>query len=372
MKRLALEGTLAGDRERQQELAGQQLLPGLPDHITLKMIVSKVGREMLPVLNAVSWAWTHAIRTRQVYEARIQAQSTEDFILFVYFDCWQGHTNVVSLYSMKTQTAYQLPPIPNVYGGIPVHCQAVSVDGKVYVLGGRVESATQRGSSKVYLRDLVELRPWRECASMHEPREKFQCGVLGGKIYAFGGCNATGPVGGAEVYDPKKNTWTWITPIVSRQCAYLVGVLGDQLQTLELDGGDDDWEEDPANNNVDAAWKPEGVGFISHGKLHSLSGDAIQVYDDDTNEWRKVHLCKFAGFGGNLMTIFPLAVVPVEDKIFALVDWSSEGQHGSCLVGGTGLGSKEQEEILFQPVELGLRGFTGVSDSVYSPYPFQL
>ncbi|CAM6084355.1 unnamed protein product [Calypogeia fissa] len=140
----------------------------------------------------------------------------------------------ISLYSVKEKVIRELPPIPNVTRGIPVSCQCVSLEGKIYVLGGRVG---RKGSKKVYVLDMVEEMCWKECASMKEPRQEFGCGILDGKIYVFGGFYGIEPVSGSEVYDPKQNTWTSIMPMSSERFAHLVGVMGDEflLHTGKVD-----------------------------------------------------------------------------------------------------------------------------------------
>ncbi|CAM6123521.1 unnamed protein product [Calypogeia fissa] len=187
----------------------EQLLPGISNDITLNEIVPKVKAKMFSVLKKVSHGWYNAIRTRQVYDARVCAHSTETFIIFDHFKDYEDkgvseeYFKAISLYSVKEKVVHELPPIPNVAGGIPVSCQCVSLEGKIYVVGGRVVDLFGTGTNKVYVMDMVEEICWKECASMKEPREEFGCGVLDGKIYVFGGCHGNEPVSGSEVYDRK-------------------------------------------------------------------------------------------------------------------------------------------------------------------------
>ncbi|CAM6123501.1 unnamed protein product [Calypogeia fissa] len=389
------------------EAPGQQLLlPGILNEITLNRIVPKLEAKVFSVLKKVSHGWYNAIRTRQVYDARVRAHSTEAFIIFDHFKAFietqrsYKTFKAVSLYSVKEKVIHELPPIPNVSGGIPISCQCVSLEGKIYVLGGRVGRRICKGSKKVYVLDMVEEICWKECASMKEPREEFGCGVLDGKIYVFGGFYGIEPVSGSEVYDPKQNTWTSIMPMNSVRFAHLVGVMGDEflLHTGKVDRAGYfkkhllpnidygppycfDWASGlEFYHPVKDEWRvltesrrPQGIGFIAQGKLYSLNENGIYVCDVASNSWRILHSCSFPAFGLEPdIKVTPLAVVVVtEDEILVLVNVGDEDLDGQCLVRGKGLGIESMVEILFQPACLESAKWP-VGQLRYCMYPLQL
>lgn len=187
----------------------QELLPGILDEITLIKISPKLAWRDFYILATVSHVWCDAIRSRQVYNARVRDNSTEALVLVngikkkkkkKYVD----RSNAIGVYSMGDNSLRYLPPIPSVKGGFPIYCQSVALDGKVYVLGGGDEC---NGSAEVYVLDLARQIKWKRCADMIIDRVSsgFGCGVMDGKIYVFGDQSLR-----LEEYDPSENTWSVI------------------------------------------------------------------------------------------------------------------------------------------------------------------
>ena len=55
----------------------EDLLPGLPNVITMDLIVPKLPWRAFHILSSVRRCWRHAIRSHQVYDARVRFRSTD-------------------------------------------------------------------------------------------------------------------------------------------------------------------------------------------------------------------------------------------------------------------------------------------------------
>lgn len=66
---------------------GEELLPGIANDITLTMIVPKLSWQTVHVMYSVSKVWPHAIESRQAYDARVRANSTEELCVLRDFRC---------------------------------------------------------------------------------------------------------------------------------------------------------------------------------------------------------------------------------------------------------------------------------------------
>ncbi|XP_071856065.1 actin-binding protein IPP [Bombus fervidus] len=78
------------------------------------------------------------------------------------------------------------------------------LDGKVYVVGGELESCIIANCECYDPRDNV----WTSIACMEEPRCEFGLCALDNSLYAFGGWVGEDIGGSIEIYDPITNSWT--------------------------------------------------------------------------------------------------------------------------------------------------------------------
>ncbi|CAM6110900.1 unnamed protein product [Calypogeia fissa] len=359
------------------------LFPGVPNEVTLYSIFPKLSWRMFHTLSSVTRAWKHAIQSHQVYEARVRSQSTETLVLFNSMMLSED-IHPISLYSKRENDFYTLPPIPDVPSDYPKSCQCISLDGKVYVLGGAVESqgecrcsrcSESQGSADVYMLDIAGARKWKRCASMLEPRINFGCGVLDGKIYVFGGSSSHDPAAGSEVYDPEIDVWFPIKCIPSLRTYHQVAAIGGELfvhggsthEMFEIAGNGEEPEGvEPevttgyavrsgmcleVYNPVTDEWRQiehfkkteiDGV-FLFGGKLHLIDQLGIYVYDMNNNQWTLLQSCSFAAIGlDGILAVSPLAIVSVDDELVVRIYWfhRGNGSGGSCLVQSKGFGSE--------------------------------
>lgn len=208
-----------------------RLLPRIPNDVALDLIAAKLSWGDCRRLAAVSRAWNRAIQSRAVHDARVRRHSTEALLLLSYKP--SKFCRAISIYSIRENRAYELPPPRDVDGRLSPASSCISLDGKLYILGGEslgVPSASMiEPGNEVYVLDLVGRTKWERCASMIEPRTNFGCGVIDGKIYVFGGFGHKRTVCGSEVYDPKKDTWSPIKAMPLLRFDHQVATVGGKL-----------------------------------------------------------------------------------------------------------------------------------------------
>jgi N-acetylneuraminic acid mutarotase len=138
-------------------------------------------------------------------------------------------SNVVQVWDSRTDTWEEGPPVP-----MPLHhATAVSVDGKVYLLGGEFEGAgTNRPS--VFLDTVFVLDPregtWMPRAPMPTGRSGGAAVVLDGKIYVVGGRPPAGPE--FEMYDPATDTWTVLPSMPTARNHVGAGVIDGRIYVV--------------------------------------------------------------------------------------------------------------------------------------------
>ncbi|WP_347359760.1 kelch repeat-containing protein, partial [Streptomyces sp. 150FB] len=109
-----------------------------------------------------------------------------------------------------------------------------SLDGKVYTFGGIDASNIQFTS---YVHDPAA-NGWQRLANMPEQLEKPGAEAVGGQIYVFGGWDSTQNASAAVFrYDPKHDTWSSAAPLPAGVVASGSAVLGGRLYVVAGCGG---------------------------------------------------------------------------------------------------------------------------------------
>ncbi|KAF2872802.1 kelch domain-containing protein [Massariosphaeria phaeospora] len=141
-------------------------------------------------------------------------------------------SSVVSIYDTVSGAWLEVPPQAKHLPEVRDHAGAAVIGSKMYVLGGRyIGQGGLRGT--VYVLDLCDLAAgWKTAAGMMPtPRGGLAAGVVGNKVYTFGGegNNATesGVFGQVEVYDTVEDQWASAgTMALPRHGTFAVGVEG--------------------------------------------------------------------------------------------------------------------------------------------------
>ncbi|CAI0448872.1 unnamed protein product [Linum tenue] len=144
-----------------------ELIEGLPDAVAIRCI-ARVPFYLFPKLELVSRSWRAAIRSTELYKARQEVGSTEELLCVCAFEpenSWQ-------LYDPLRELWITIPVLPSKIKNL-AHFGAVSVSGKLFVLGGSSDAVDpltgdQDGSfatSEVWSYDPV-IRRWARRSSM--------------------------------------------------------------------------------------------------------------------------------------------------------------------------------------------------------------
>ncbi|KAL6978549.1 F-box/kelch-repeat protein skip30, partial [Sarracenia purpurea var. burkii] len=185
------------------------LIEGLPDAVALRCLAC-VPLYLHSKLELVSRSWRAAIHSLELFKARQEVSSSEDFLCVCAFE----PENLWQLYDPIRDLWITLPVLPSKIRHL-AHFGVVSTAGKLFVLGGGSDAVDPLtgdplgsfATSEVWSYDPVS-RHWATRASMLVPRSMFACCVLDGKIIAAGGfTSCRKSISKAEIYDPDKDVW---------------------------------------------------------------------------------------------------------------------------------------------------------------------
>jgi len=138
----------------------------------------------------------------------------------------------------------------------------VSIEGKIYVIGGGLYIGNYYGFNRVEVYDTTS-GTWKQLADMPSGRWGHSAVAANGKIYVFGGATAEGGwhvFSSVEVYDPQTNAWTTISNMPT------------------------------ARYNLTACLLDSSI-YVMGGWLNSGSGpiyDKVEVYNPVSDNWSTV------------------------------------------------------------------------------------
>ena len=143
-----------------------------------------------------------------------------------------GPTANLEAYNPLTNTWSQKAPM-NFVG---VRGAGAVVDGRLYMLGGCVNSDCGGGASNRLDVYDPQTDSWSAKAAMPTPRYNFGAVSFNGKIYAVGGFNACPPcfpqIATLEVYDVATDAWTTKTPMPTVREGLQLVAFGDKIYAL--------------------------------------------------------------------------------------------------------------------------------------------
>ncbi|CAI9107805.1 OLC1v1007264C1 [Oldenlandia corymbosa var. corymbosa] len=188
------------------------LIEGLPDAVAMRCL-ARVPFHLHPKLQLVSRSWRDAFRSTELFKAREEVNSCEEFLCVCAFE----PDNLWQLYDPLHDLWITLPTLPSTIRHL-AHFGVVSTARKLFVLGGGSDAVDpqtgdQDGSfatNEVWSYNPVS-RAWKQCAPMLVPRAMFACCVFDGKIVVAGGfTSCRKSISKAEIYDPEKDVWVSI------------------------------------------------------------------------------------------------------------------------------------------------------------------
>jgi N-acetylneuraminic acid mutarotase len=161
-------------------------------------------------------------------------------------------SNTTLQYNPQTDSWTNMTPLPVYNDGSAV----VSCQNKVYVIGGVADMPTQ-----VYD---PATDSWENKTGISTTRRNLHANVVDDKIYVIGGQLLAGfgvinPSNSTDVYDPKTDTWSTMTPIATPVMGYASAVLDNKIYII---GG--------ATKDSCPDYKPTTL---------------VQIFNPQTNQW---------------------------------------------------------------------------------------
>ena len=168
-------------------------------------------------------------------------------------------TDIVQAYDPKADKWSEVSSLPE-----PVdHAAAATFDGKLFVVGGYVDFEGKRTpTSKSFIYDPTTNR-WKEIKSMPTARGALTANFVDGILFAVGGQDsARKNVNTNEAYDLKKNTWTEREPMPTNRHHIASAVVDGKLYV---------------------------VGGRQTGKSPDVNIDTNEVYDPKLDKWTSLN-----------------------------------------------------------------------------------
>jgi N-acetylneuraminic acid mutarotase len=183
------------------------------------------------------------------------------------------------------------------------HAAAVSYRGRVYVLGGyRSTTGLSEEVATLYRYDPGRDR-WRRLPAAPTARAALAVGVIGGRLYAAGGADASGPLATLEIYDFARRRWR-TGPDLATARDHLAGAVADgrfyvlagraaghgNYAVVEAyDPGARRWRRVPAmrkpRGGIGAATVSGGRIVVAGGEESAGTIREVELYDPDTRRW---------------------------------------------------------------------------------------
>ena len=107
------------------------------------------------------------------------------------------------------------------------HLGVVAFNGKVYAIGGRIDSA-RRNVARTDIYD-PNTDTWSSGAPMPTARSGVAAAVFGDRILIIGGESPARAFDTNEAYDPVRNAWTRLAPLPSPRHGTGAATIGDAL-----------------------------------------------------------------------------------------------------------------------------------------------
>eukprot|EP00252_Welwitschia_mirabilis_P023180 TRINITY_DN649_c0_g1_i2.p1 TRINITY_DN649_c0_g1~~TRINITY_DN649_c0_g1_i2.p1 ORF type:complete len:343 (-),score=60.12 TRINITY_DN649_c0_g1_i2:338-1366(-) len=185
------------------------LIEGLPDAVALQCL-ARVPFKYHHQLQLVSRAWQTAFCSQELFKTRDEIGVTEELLCVSASE----PENTWQVYDPIHNSWMTLPPLPSEIKHL-INFGAVSVAGKLYVLGGGSDdvdpvtgdTAGIFATNEVWAYDPA-CRKWSKKAAMLFSRAMFACVVLDRHIIVAGGItNSRKSIWNSEIYDPERDVW---------------------------------------------------------------------------------------------------------------------------------------------------------------------
>lgn len=318
------------------------LLPGLPDDLAIACLI-RVPRVEHRKLRLVCKRWYRLLVGNFFYSLRKSLGIAEEWIYLIKRDrdgriSWHAFDPVYQLWQ-------PLPPVPKEYSEALGFGCAVLSGCHLYLFGGK---DPQKGSMRRVIFYSARTNKWHRAPDMLRRRHFFGSCVINNCLYVAGGENEGmhRSLRSAEVYDPNKNRWSFISDMSTAMVPFIGVVyegkwflkgLGSHRQVLSevYQPENDSWYS--VYDGMVAGWRNPSAALNGH--LYALDckdGCKLRVYDEATDSWgkhidSKMHL-------GNSRALEAASLVPLNGKLciirnnmsISLVDVSKSSEVGGA------------------------------------------
>ncbi|KAM7268312.1 hypothetical protein ACFE04_010478 [Oxalis oulophora] len=304
-----------GDRSRNQA----PLIPGLPDDLAIACLI-RVPRIEHRKLRLVCKKWYRLLLGNFFYTLRKSLGIAEEWIYVIKRDR-EGKISWLA-FDPTYQLWQPLPPVPKEYSEALGFGCAVLSGCHLYLFGGKDPI---KGSTRRVIFYSARTNKWHRAPDMLRRRHFSGSCVVNNCLYVAGGENEGFPrlLKSAEVYDPNKNRWCFISDMSTGMVPFIGMVyenkwflkgLGPHRQVLSevYQPETDNWCS--VYNGMVAGWRNPSASL--NGNLYALEckdGCKVRVYNKSTDSWgkhidSKMHL-------GNSRALEAAALVPLNGKL---------------------------------------------------------
>jgi hypothetical protein len=132
----------------------------------------------------------------------------------------------VEIVDLATRTVTAGPRMP----AARTQFACVHFQGRIYLIGGKTQDRSSRQAITNSIAVLeVATGKWSLAAPMPTPRQPAAAVVDGGFLIVAGGFNGTRALDVVEVYDPRRDAWGTLPPLVTLRSAHSIVFSGDSL-----------------------------------------------------------------------------------------------------------------------------------------------
>ncbi|CAI9097462.1 OLC1v1033894C1 [Oldenlandia corymbosa var. corymbosa] len=246
-----------------------EMIPGLPEEIALECL-TRLHYSAQGIAFRVCKRWLRLLRSREFYYHRRNSGQTRKVACLVQAlpspplpseskKSAGPPSYGITVYDPISGAWDRIDPIPKFPDGLPLFCQVVSTEGKLFVLGGWDPSSWEP------VRDVFKFEfttgRWTQCADMPSTRSFFAVGAAEGRIFIAGGHDESkNALSSAWVYDVEGNEWTELPRMKEER---------DECEGVVIGSG---------------FWVVSGYDTESQGGFKS----SAEVFDPATGEWTRV------------------------------------------------------------------------------------
>jgi N-acetylneuraminic acid mutarotase len=209
-------------------------------------------------------------------------------------------TGALERYDIERDRWKRLRPLP---GGGVNHPAAVAYKGRFYVHGGYTARRDLSSATNALWRYDPGRNRWKRLPGSPSPRAAHALAVIGRKLYAAAGANATGSLASLEVYDFKRRRWRRGPPLPGRPRNHTTGVAaggffyvlagrdnGNYTDSERYDPRRRRWQDIPDMQKARGGIASVRVGrrIVVFGGEEATTISEVEIFDPSTRRWSRL------------------------------------------------------------------------------------